>query len=53
MTRTHAWLLLGGLVAAGVVVYLASKREVRATVTAGDASITYRSEKPVGEWSVE
>jgi hypothetical protein len=54
MTERHAWILIGGLLAAGAVVYLASKREIFASITAGEPTITYRSnEKPVGEWSAE
>jgi len=54
MTEKHAWLLIGGLLAAGAVVYLASKREIIASITAGEPTISYPSrEKPVGDWSVE
>lgn len=43
MTKQQVWIAVG--VATGVVAlgYLATKREVNATVTAGEASLTYRS----------
>jgi hypothetical protein len=43
MTEKQAWVVGGLVVAAGVVIYLASKREVSATVTAGDPTVTYRA----------
>ena len=55
MTNKHALIVFGVVLAAGAVVYLASKREVVATIIAGEPTITYRSrEKPIGEeFSVE
>jgi hypothetical protein len=45
MTKKHALIILGSLAAVGALVYLASMREVNATITAGDAEITYRSDE--------
>lgn len=40
------WLLAG----VGVLAYLWSKREIRATVTAGEPTLTYRSHAPATIW---
>jgi len=42
MTKKHAIIILGSLAAVGALAYLATLREVHATVTAGEAEITYR-----------
>jgi hypothetical protein len=43
MTARHAWIAVG--IAAGVLAlgYLATKREIHATIEEGEASVTYHS----------
>ena len=44
MTQKQAWILAGVAAAVVAIGYLATKREINATVTAGEASITYQSD---------
>ena len=41
MTQRHVWIALGLAGAALALGYLATKREINATVTAGEATVTY------------
>lgn len=43
MTQKQAWILFGVAAAVVAVGYLATKREINATITTGEATITYQS----------
>lgn len=44
MTNKQAWIVVGVAAAVVALGYLATQREVHATIVAGDASITYHSD---------
>ena len=43
MTKKEVWILAGVAIGVVVVGYLATKREINATITAGDATVTYQT----------